>query len=82
MRKPVTGWKGILVQNGLLTEKDDDPVPELLARYESRERYRLDWRRLCDFVRKELPSWSPDSIKRDRRTALRQEFNEICRCLY
>lgn len=82
MRKPVTEWKGILVQNGLLTEKDDDPVPELLARYESRERYRLDWRRLCDFVRKELPSWSPDSIKRDRRTALRQKFNEICRCLY
>lgn len=82
MRKPVNRWKGILVQNGVLTEEDDDPVPELLARYESRERYRLDWRPLCDFVRTELPSWSPDSIKSDRRTALRQKFNEICRCLY
>ncbi|MFM7163656.1 MAG: helicase-related protein [Planctomycetaceae bacterium] len=65
-----------------MTEEDDDPIPELLARYESRERDRLNWRPLCDFVRTELPSWSPDSIKSDRRTALRQKFNEICRGLY
>lgn len=82
MRKPVTSWKGVLVQNSVLTEEADDPIPELLARYESRKRHRLDWRPLCDFIRNELPSWSPESIKSDRRTALRQKFNEICRGLY
>jgi superfamily II DNA or RNA helicase len=82
MRKPVTRWKEILVRSGVLTEEDDDPVPGLLARYEGRGSYRLDWQPLCDFIRTELPCWSPESIKADRRTALRQKFNEICRCLY
>lgn len=82
MRKPVTKWKTVLVQNGVFTEDDDDPVPELLARYENRQRHRLDWRPLCDFVRTRLPKWSPAKIKASNVTKLRQEFNEICRSLY
>lgn len=82
MKKPVTDWKDILVRNGVLPEDADDPVPELLARYENRNRHSLDWRPLCDFVRTALPAWRPDSIKPANRTALRQQFNEICRTLY
>lgn len=82
MRKPVTTWKAILVRNGVFTEDDDDPVPELLARYENRKRHRLDWRPLCEFVRTRLPKWSPTKIKPGNVTKLRREFNEICRVLY
>lgn len=82
MRKPVTTWKAVLVRSGVLSEGDDDPVPDLLARYENRKRHRLDWRPLCEFVRTELPAWSPGSITPHRRKAIRQRFNEICRLLY
>ena len=82
MRKPVTNWKAILVRNGVFAEDDDDPVPELLARYENRQQHRLDWRPLCDFVRTRLPTWSPEKIKASNVTKLRKEFNEICRSLY
>lgn len=82
MRKPVTTWKGILVKNRVLTEVDDDPIPELLSRYENRQRHKLDWRPLCEFVRTSLPKWSPAKIKPSNVTKLRKEFNEICRSLY
>ncbi len=82
MRKPVTTWKTVLVQNSVFTEDDDDPVPELLARYENRRRHRLDWRPLCEFVRTRLPKWRPSKIKPGNVTKLRREFNEICRLLY
>lgn len=82
MKKPVSHWKAILVQHNLLSEDDDDPVPELLARYEDRERLHLQWRPLSHFVRSELPAWRPDRIKPERRTKIRQQFNEICRSLY
>lgn len=82
MKTPVTNWKSILVQYGVLTDEEDDPVPELLARYEDRERYHLEWRPLSHFVRSELPAWKPNRIKPERRTRIRQQFNEICRSLY
>jgi superfamily II DNA or RNA helicase len=82
MRKPVPTWRSILVRNGVLAEDADDPVPELLARYENRQRHRLDWRPLCEFVRTDLPAWSPENITPHRRKAIRQRFNEICRSLY
>jgi len=82
MRKPVTTWRTVLVRNGVLSEDADDPVPEILARYEDQNRDRLDWRPLCDFIRTELPGRSPDRIKPHRRTAVRQQFNEICRSIY
>jgi superfamily II DNA or RNA helicase len=82
MRKPVTTWKAILIRNGVFTEDDNDPVPDLLARYENRKRHRLDWRPLCEFVRTGLPTWSPRKIKPGNVTKLRKEFNEICRLLY
>src|SRR6185437_6167801 len=81
MQKPVMDWKAHLVRNGVLTEDDDDPVPELLARYENRKR-RLDWGPLCEFVRTRLPKWSPAKIKPSNVKSLRQDFNEICRSLY
>ena len=82
MRKSVTTWKAILVRSGVLAEDDDDPVPELLARYENRKRHRLDWGPLCEFVRTRLPKWSPAKIKPSNVTKLRKDFNEICRLLY
>lgn len=82
MRKSVTSWKSILVRHGVLTADADDPVPELLARYENRKLDRLDWRPLCEFVRNELPAWRPHRIQPSRRKAIRQRFSEICRPLY
>lgn len=82
MRKPLTSWKSILVRRGVRSEDDDDPVPMLLARYEDRDRHKLDWGDLCEFVRKELPAWRPERIKLSRRTVIRQRFSEICRSLY
>ena len=81
MRKPVTSWKAILVRNGVLSEDDDEPVPDLLARYENRAKHRLDWRPLCEFVRTALPARNSPNIAR-RIKAIRQQFNEICRSLY
>lgn len=82
MKKKLGDWKSILVRHGILAEEADDPVPELLLRYEDQARQRLDWQPLCEFVRMTLPVWKPESIKPDRVTEIRREFNDICRKIY
>lgn len=81
MRKPVTAWQAILIRHGVLPEDADDPVPELLARYENRNQHRLDWGPLCEFIRTALPARNSANIA-SRLKPIRQQFNEICRKLY
>jgi superfamily II DNA or RNA helicase len=81
MIKPLASWKGVLVNHAILSDEDDDPIPELLSRYEQQDQHHLDWKPLCEFLRNSLPV--KDSIHIDERLKkARKEFNEICRSIY
>lgn len=81
IQRPIETWKEILVRHGVLTDTDDDPIPEQLARYEHRRSQKLDWKPLCDFIRTQLPARTSANIG-SRMKAIRHDFNEICRVLY
>lgn len=82
MKKPLARWSSYLVQNDVISDTDDDPVPELLARYEQRDQNHLDWKPLCEFLRNALPAWKPDKIKPKTVKEVREKFTDICRALY
>lgn len=82
MKKPLASWCSYLVQNNVISETDDDPVPELLARYEQRDQHHLDWKPLCEFLRNDLPAWKPDKIKPKTIKEVREKFTDICRTMY
>jgi len=77
MRADVLDWKRILVSEGILSEHDDDPVPDRL----SKEACRIDWTSVCKVLR-DLPGWRPECVKRLTRNSIRQGFNEACRGVY
>lgn len=78
MHTDVLDWKQILVEEGILAEGDDDPVPDRLPK----EEHRIDWTPMCDVLRRDLPSWRPGYVKSSTRNEVRQSFNGACRYVY
>lgn len=77
MHSDVLEWKHILVAEGILSEEDDDPVPDRL----SKDAYRIDWADLCTVLR-ELPGRRPESVKTTLRNEIRRRFNNACRSVF
>lgn len=77
MNSDVLNWKRILVEKNILSEEDDDPVPERLIK----DAYRIDWTLLCGILQK-LPGWRPESVKESFRKEVRQGFSQACRKTY
>ncbi|NCO35374.1 MAG: hypothetical protein AUJ92_07315 [Armatimonadetes bacterium CG2_30_59_28] len=78
MHADVLHWKRILVEEGILTEADDHPVPDLLPK----ENHRIDWESLCNLIRHDLPSRRPVHVKKSTRNEVLQNFNDACRLIY
>ncbi|MDZ4179967.1 MAG: helicase-related protein [Coriobacteriia bacterium] len=77
MHSDVLDWKRILVAERILSEEDDDPVPDRL----SKDAYRIDWTGLCAVLR-ELPGWRPEYVKTSLRNQVRRLFSDACRDIY
>ncbi len=77
MHCDVLEWKRILVSEGILSEEEDDPVPELL----SKDAQKIDWTDLCTVLR-ELPGWRPENVQTSLRNKVRGKFNDACRDVY
>lgn len=77
MHSAVLDWKRILVEENILTEEDDDPVPERLAR----DAHRIDWTDLCSILC-ELPGWRPESVQPSLRKQVRRRFSDACHNAY
>jgi len=77
MHSDVLVWKRILVEENILTEEDDDPIPNRLAR----DAHRIDWTALCSILR-ELPGWRPESVKPSLRKQVRRRFSDACHNAY
>ena len=73
----VSSWKSILVEERILIEEDDDPIPERLLK----DSNRIDWKNLCNILR-ELPGRRPEYVSQDLRIQVRRQFNEACRGVY
>lgn len=68
-------WKELLVEEQLLDEQDDDPIPRLLSKYADR----IDsWRPLVDVLRDDLPK----KASNERLKSARHKFNLACRGIY
>ena len=78
MHADVPDWKRILVEEGILAEDADDPVPDRLPK----EADRIDWTPICEVLRDVIPSWGPERVKGDTRRAVRWRFTEACRRVY
>lgn len=77
MKTDPTDWKGRLVDEGVLDEGDDDPVPLHLDRCKDS----LDYRELIEVLRNEIPGRSGALSKSTLKSA-RQQFNDACQGLY
>lgn len=81
MQRELPEWKSILVEHGILDEEADEPVPELLDRYERKRDSALDWTPLCEFLRNTLPARTSANMP-GRLKVIRKKFIEICGNLY
>jgi len=81
MQTDVLEWKRILVAKGILTEDEDDPVPDRLSRKQSHLIGSIDWSPLCEVIRK-LPGWRPQYVSQRLRNQVRRQFSEACRSVY
>lgn len=70
-------WKRILVASNVLTEEDDDPVPDCLIK----EAGRIDWTSISDVVRR-LPARRPEFVKESLRREMRRQFSKACCSAY
>lgn len=70
-------WRRILVASNLLTEQDDDPVPERLIK----EAERIDWTSISEVVR-QLPARRPEFVSGSLRSKMRDQFDEAYRSAY
>ena len=77
MNADLDRWRDVLVRERLLEENADDPIPELLAKYE----HKIDWKPLVEVLRNELPKRTSESID-DRLKTARGEFNEASKEIY
>jgi superfamily II DNA or RNA helicase len=77
MHCDVLDWKRILVSEGIFSEDEDDPVPDLL----SKDAHKLDWTDLCAVLR-DLPGWRPEHVQTSFRNKVRREFGDACRSVY
>lgn len=77
MHCDVLDWKRILVSEGIFSEDEDDPVPDLL----SKDAHKIDWTDLCAVLR-ELPGWRPEHVQTSLRNNVRRRFGEACRSTY
>ncbi len=78
MQADVLDWKRILVEEGILREDDDDPVPDRLPK----EADRIDWTPICDALRGMIPAWGPEHVAPRTRKGVRWRFTEACRRVY
>lgn len=77
MYSDVLDWKRILVEENILSEEDDDPIPARLVS----DTHRIDWTDLCSILH-ELPGWRPESVKITLRKQVRRRFNDACHNAY
>lgn len=77
MHSDVLDWKRIFVEENILSEEDDDPIPDRLAR----DAHRIDWTDLCSILR-ELPGRRPKSVKTPLRKQVRRRFSDACHNAY
>ncbi len=73
----VLKWKKVLVDEWILDETDDDPIPELLPHYKDR----IDWSPLVAVLREALPKRVSENIGQRMKNA-RALFNDACRAIY
>jgi len=71
-------WWKLLVEAEVLWPDDDDPVPKNLIKAASR----IDWTRLCDAVRYELPGRQQNVVSHETMVRTRRAFNQAWKDVY
>jgi hypothetical protein len=77
MNTDVRRWKEVLVREEILDEEDDDPIPELLVKYEGQ----IDWGPLVDVLRNGLPKRASANLD-ERLKSSRHALVDACKAIY
>jgi len=77
MHLKVSQWHRYLIQEGILDEGSDDPIPAHLLQHQ----HQLDWSPLAKFLREDVPGRQGD-ISSARLNEARRDFNDYCRDIY
>ncbi|MCX7421724.1 MAG: helicase-related protein [Planctomycetia bacterium] len=77
LNSSLTEWHAVLLDAGLLAEGADDPIPELLEKYEAK----LDWQPLAKVLRNALPQRDSKNLAA-RLKSTAKEFNTACGTIY
>src|SRR5262249_49391570 len=77
MKTDPLDWRARLVEEGILDESDDDPIPRHLDRCKDK----LDYSDLIGVLRNEIPGRS-GALSKATLKAARHRFNDACQNLY
>jgi len=77
MSTDISKWRTILIQDGILHENADDPIPKHLEKVA----HKIDWSCLAKVLH-DLPGRRPEFVQKDTRTDIRSRFSESFEKVY